>query len=152
MPLLSFAETPARLQHGEQAASTTKIEPVLSAQEHSVATVLLAPTDFARTRVLRVEPLNVKADVYNLTVDGAHEFFANGVLVSNCDCARYAYSSLTHYLSKTQTDKPEHGTTAELEAEAERLEVKMDEAEKKRAQQLADGDEDVFESQGIYDY
>jgi len=31
--------------------------------------------------------------VYNLTVDGAHEFLAGGVLVSNCDAARYALAS-----------------------------------------------------------
>lgn len=29
------------------------------------------------------------ADVYNLTVDAAHEFFAGGVLVHNCDALRY---------------------------------------------------------------
>jgi len=29
------------------------------------------------------------ATVYNLTVEGAHEFYANGVLVHNCDCLRY---------------------------------------------------------------
>jgi hypothetical protein len=29
------------------------------------------------------------ADVYNLTIDAAHEFFANGVLVHNCDALRY---------------------------------------------------------------
>jgi hypothetical protein len=28
--------------------------------------------------------------VYNLTVEGEHEFFANGILVSNCDGAEYA--------------------------------------------------------------
>jgi hypothetical protein len=27
--------------------------------------------------------------VYNLTVDEVHEYFANGVLVSNCDAIRY---------------------------------------------------------------
>lgn len=30
-----------------------------------------------------------RADVYNLTVAGAPEYFANGVLVHNCDAARY---------------------------------------------------------------
>jgi len=29
------------------------------------------------------------AAVFNLTVEGEHEYFANGVLVSNCDAARY---------------------------------------------------------------
>jgi hypothetical protein len=27
--------------------------------------------------------------VYNLTVDGPHEYYANGILVSNCDALRY---------------------------------------------------------------
>ena len=26
-----------------------------------------------------------RSEVYNLVVDGAHEFYANGVLVHNCD-------------------------------------------------------------------
>jgi hypothetical protein len=30
-----------------------------------------------------------RADVYNLTVEGEHEFFANGVLTHNCDALRY---------------------------------------------------------------
>lgn len=30
------------------------------------------------------------ADVYNLTVDGEHEYFANGILVGNCDAFRYS--------------------------------------------------------------
>lgn len=29
------------------------------------------------------------APVYNLTVAGVHEYYANGVLVSNCDSLRY---------------------------------------------------------------
>jgi hypothetical protein len=29
------------------------------------------------------------AEVYNLEVAGPHEYFANGVLVSNCDALRY---------------------------------------------------------------
>ena len=28
-------------------------------------------------------------DVYNLTVEGEHDFFANGILTHNCDAARY---------------------------------------------------------------
>ena len=38
--------------------------------------------------VRRVEDSGV-AKVYNLTVDDRHEYFANGVLVSNCDALRY---------------------------------------------------------------
>ncbi len=32
--------------------------------------------------------------VYNLTVDGEHEYFANGILVSNCDSLRYCGASM----------------------------------------------------------
>jgi len=28
--------------------------------------------------------------VYNLTVEGEHEYFANGILTHNCDALRYA--------------------------------------------------------------
>lgn len=31
------------------------------------------------------------ATVFGITVDGEHEFFANGILVSNCDAVLYAY-------------------------------------------------------------
>jgi phage terminase large subunit-like protein len=31
-----------------------------------------------------------RAPVYNITVEGEHEYFANGVLVANCDALRYA--------------------------------------------------------------
>lgn len=35
-------------------------------------------------RVTRVEKLATRADVYDLTVEDEHEFFANGILVHNC--------------------------------------------------------------------
>lgn len=47
------------------------------------------PSDFAHDAVLHVTPVVDPAPVFNLTVEGAHEFFANGLLVSNCDAARY---------------------------------------------------------------
>ena len=37
--------------------------------------------------------VNNKATVYNLTIDTVHEYFANGILVSNCACCRYILSS-----------------------------------------------------------
>jgi len=36
-----------------------------------------------------VEPTERRASVFNLTVEDAHEYFANGILVSNCDALRY---------------------------------------------------------------
>jgi hypothetical protein len=48
------------------------------------------------TSVISICLLNQSAPVYNLEVEGAHEFFANGILVHNClDALRYAISWLT---------------------------------------------------------
>lgn len=43
----------------------------------------------AEIRVLRTYESGERKPVYNLTIDGEHEFFANGILVHNCDAARY---------------------------------------------------------------
>ena len=42
-------------------------------------------------RILKILDYPKKKDVYDLSVDGEHEFFANGILVHNCiDSSRYA--------------------------------------------------------------
>jgi hypothetical protein len=43
--------------------------------------------------VVSSKPISHKADVYNLYVEDTHEYYANGVLVSNCDAVRYAIFS-----------------------------------------------------------
>lgn len=46
---------------------------------------------FAASRVQNITPLNVEKQVYDLSVEEQHEFFANGILVHNCiDATRYA--------------------------------------------------------------
>lgn len=44
--------------------------------------------------VLAVEPQAKSQPVYNLTVQGQAEFYANGILVHNCDARRYAAMAL----------------------------------------------------------
>jgi hypothetical protein len=55
-------------------------------------------TDTGRTNAVRAlapaSKIMRKAAVFNLTVDGEHEFFANGVLVHNCDAAAGAHKQL----------------------------------------------------------
>ncbi|MDP3908859.1 MAG: hypothetical protein Q8Q14_00570 [Gemmatimonadales bacterium] len=46
-----------------------------------------------------------RGDVYNLTVDGEHEYFANGVLVSNCDALRYD-AIVWHWYGERPADAP----------------------------------------------
>jgi hypothetical protein len=50
-----------------------------------------------------------RADVYNLTVDGEPEYFANGVLVHNCDATRY----LTAFMDDLALD-PERPEGSEI--------------------------------------
>lgn len=56
----------------------------------------LRPADIAKASAAPVsvvksyaEPIDLLIPVFNLTVEDAHEYFANGVLVSNCDALRY---------------------------------------------------------------
>lgn len=49
--------------------------------------------DFAKGNVLLLQ-VKRKEAVYNLTVENDHEYFANGILVSNCDEMRYFCSSV----------------------------------------------------------
>jgi hypothetical protein len=48
----------------------------------------ISRTDIAPVRALRVTAIG-RRSVFNLQVEGAHEYFANGLLVHNCDGYRY---------------------------------------------------------------
>jgi hypothetical protein len=52
----------------------------------------------AQPHVLTLTYGTERVPVYNLTVDDAHEYFANGILVHNCDALRYmvAYKDLAN--------------------------------------------------------
>jgi phage terminase large subunit len=52
-------------------------------------------TVITTARLLRLEKgEEIHQEVYDLTVDGVHEYFANGVLVHNCDPSRYIVTFL----------------------------------------------------------
>ncbi|MCU0273819.1 MAG: Hint domain-containing protein, partial [Acidimicrobiales bacterium] len=82
------ARTPAGRPGGEPAARTTSSVAASAAGPCTSATGTTRPGS-AGARVLAVTPCASPADVFNLTVDGAPEFYANGVLVHNCDALRY---------------------------------------------------------------
>jgi hypothetical protein len=82
-------QTPASLRTGELLASTMRSVSALSVRKHSPLT---------STRIQNVVPapaLIRNERVYNLSVEDEHEYFANGILVSNCwDSIRYALEPL----------------------------------------------------------
>ena len=46
--------------------------------------------------VIGLKRLSNRSPVFNITVDAVHEYYANGVLVHNCDSARYLCWGLRH--------------------------------------------------------
>jgi phage terminase large subunit len=86
------------------AESMMKIEPASNAGSR-IGETSTRSTCSARVRALAVRPLGVVAPVYNLTVDGEHEYFANGILVSNCDAMLYAHRYSRNFLESPE-EKP----------------------------------------------
>ena len=82
---MAFAATTARALFVEPRVSITLSEDVLFAERNSLSTDThqFNPVRTNAVRVLGFSP-DGTAPVYDLTVEGAHEFFANGVLVHNC--------------------------------------------------------------------
>jgi hypothetical protein len=66
-----------------EAASTTRCVGALDAEWASSSTST-PPSGFAVARVRRVTRTSSVAPVFNLAVEGEHEYVANGVLVHNC--------------------------------------------------------------------
>ena len=90
----------------EIAASTTKQGAAQYAAMNllSTDTVKSKPAASNAVRALCLTTAG-KADVYNLTVDGVHEYFANGILVHNCaDAAVYGCLSRP-YTPENPADK-----------------------------------------------
>jgi len=50
--------------------------------------------------VAKVEP-NSKKTVYNLTVEGRHRYYANDILVSNCDVIRYFWMDNPRFIKRS---------------------------------------------------
>ncbi len=87
--LFAFARTTARALSDALRGSTTSTAPADGAAPSSASTSTTG-RERALVRVESCSPTGEHRSVYDLTVDGAHEFFANGVLVHNSmDALRY---------------------------------------------------------------
>ena len=93
----------------------------------------------ATVHVLGVFANKQREDVYNLTVDGAHEFYANGFLSHNCDAARYLISGLDFGRRLNFAQAMELPTAAKRQMEKETLErlgIIKDESDLKELEQI----------------
>jgi hypothetical protein len=91
---------------GQTAFAPTPVRPRREGIRESIASPALVPSaaaHFSSTDTPAPEPVPVhvvrvcdagRGTVYNLTVAGPHEYFANGILVSNCDALRYIISQV----------------------------------------------------------
>lgn len=64
------------------------------------------PPGFALIRVLEKTQYSASVPVYNLTVDGEHEYFANGILVHNCDASSGAFLKLALTRTPATMEQP----------------------------------------------
>jgi hypothetical protein len=127
--MLPCAQINALLNSGELAGSITSSSLAKNALPNSFETNTenQPAGNFVPSRVLRVEPTGNVALVYNLTVDNAHEYIANGVLVSNCDASIYSHRSSYQYRYHPADDAPIAGSRAMYAREAAELEDEADE-------------------------
>lgn len=87
--MTGFVPTSAGRQVVARPALTTRTDRVLSVEPHSASTST-APARRAPVYVVGVSKVAQRQTVYDLTVAGAHEFYANGILVHNSmDALRY---------------------------------------------------------------
>lgn len=76
---------------GEENKDLMMLLKVANGVEKSSKAINMLKSDFVVGRVLTVEEVGIAKEVYDITVEGQHEFFANGILVHNCiDSIRYA--------------------------------------------------------------
>lgn len=76
---------------GEENKDLMMLLKVANGAGESSKAINMQKSDFVVGRVLSVEEIGIAKEVYDITVEGQHEFFANGILVHNCiDSIRYA--------------------------------------------------------------
>jgi hypothetical protein len=86
--------------------------------------------------VLRVETTGPALAVYNLAVEGVHEYFANGILVANCsDSSLYAWRHMSNWLARPDVG-PQTADEA-LAAESRKHVDQLEDLAKQRAAEMA---------------
>jgi phage terminase large subunit len=103
--VIDFAQTNAN-QHGGEIKDWMMLTAHASTVGESLESINTVISHIAPERV-PTKPcgLRGKRRVFDITVEGCHEFFANGILVENCDSARYALESVRRTVkAKTTPD------------------------------------------------
>lgn len=93
-----------------------------------------------------------KEPVYNITVDGPSEYFANNILVRNCDAALYGWKECKHYYEQVKKDKIIEGSKKWEDLEEQKIIDKLNAAEHNLVDNVSTDDlEEIFGIKDIYD-
>lgn len=91
-PLLASVRRPVRTADATASSPPPRRAPASSAARSSrpigagaTGAPALVSACIANDAVLNVQDTGLYEDVYDLTIEGEHQFFANGILVHNCD-------------------------------------------------------------------
>ena len=77
----------------------------LSKQQRCISAVANALQRIGARRTQTITPLKQRRSVYNLTVEHSHSYYANGVLVHNCDALSYVDQlAMTSYFEQDEDD------------------------------------------------
>ena len=87
-----------------------------------------------------------KDSVYNLKVkNGPHEYFANGILVHNCDSTLYAWRYCKHYIKNVAKPRiPDPNSDEYMEYRLEKLEREVTKQLRGQEDIVNDGDFDII--------
>ncbi len=114
------AAVPVMPKNGEIQGWTMKPETANSAARPFERTSTES-LSFARDRVMRITPTQNVELVYNLSVADVHEYFANGILVSNCsDATLYGWRAALAFLERPVIQDIPEGTSAWEDAARDR--------------------------------
>ena len=93
-PTMNFAPTLAKA-HGDGRQELTTWKESAKSAERLSQSINIPMLNVVPVAVERVTSGGIESAVYDLTVEDAHEFFANGVLVHNCiDALRYSLDGM----------------------------------------------------------
>lgn len=115
-----YAPADASRNSAETAASMTLIGSALAAQPHS-GPIGTSSKTAAPVLVQSCSPTGSVKQVFNLSVEGEHEYFANGVLVSNCDSLLYVWRGTSAYHNEPAPSPASRLGTPEHWQEQERI-------------------------------
>ena len=71
--------------------------------------------------VVALRKVTTKKEVWNISVEDCHEYFANGVLTHNCDSVLYASRRVFNHLGINPKERAQYGSKEWAKEEEQRI-------------------------------